>query len=1003
MFHGLASQGADVNGATRTVWAKSWPQNGAPEEWLPLWRHLQDAAGIAAQLWDQWLPSLVKGQIAAFAGGDDGGRALLCFLAGVHDVGKATPAFAVQVGTLRDEMVKAGLPMAPHLPERATRPHGLAGQAILEAWLEESHGWHRAQARALASVVGGHHGIPPSTSECHDARCQREFNGLTTNGELLGVGPWIEVQHDLLNRMAQRSGADRFLAQDTWRSLPTPVLALALAVVVVADWLASNTDLFPLSPVDNDRPLAQPADDDERVDAAWAAVDLPRPWTARDVQASADALIAERFELPPGTPARPVQAAAVAAAREMDPAGILIVEAPMGEGKTEAAMLAAEILAARSGAAGVLIALPTQATSDAMFGRVMRWIAHHPPTTAGGPLIPDGASQDDRRSVYLAHGKAWLNPDFAVVPRGPSPVLDIGRDDPSPGRRHRAGDTGAYVDGWMSGRRKGVLADFVVGTIDQVLFGALQARHVALRHLALARKVVVLDEIHSFDAYMNTYLEGALAWLGAYGVPVVALSATLPAALRDRLVGAYQRGRSATRPAAARQRGWGSTTPDGAAARETATLSPSSSVVTFLRTDEVISRPVEQGRPARSRDIIIEAATDDEVPDLVTEALAEGGCALVIRNTVRRAQETYRALRDQFGPDEVMLLHSRFLASDRKTREQRLVSLLGRPPTDGTPDRRPARLVVVATQVVEQSLDVDFDLLVTDLAPTDLLLQRIGRLHRHERPDRPRRVQDARAVIVGVDDWTAPPPTPVQGSVAVYGSHLLFRAAAQVLTLIENSRGIRLPDDIAPLVHEAYSEEHLGPDQWRAPMQHARRKDDARRADQVDRAEKFRLPSPTSGGLGLTGWLDRSVGEADVGDARAQVRDSQDSFEVLVVQTDSGGQWRLPDWLCAPGDTEGSLDARSPLAGRELPMGEEPSASLRRALAGTSARLPDNLTRGNLGNALIDYLETLVRDSWQRTSDLAGQLVLPFDDNGRAEIPGGVVTYDPETGLETLS
>jgi CRISPR/Cas system-associated endonuclease/helicase Cas3 len=230
----------------------------------------------------------------------------------------------------------------------------------------------------------------------------------------------------------------------------------------------------------------------------------------------------------------------------------------MGDGKTEAAMMAAEVLAARSGAGGVMIALPTQATSDAMFRRMMEWIEHQPAVEPEGSVVPDGGEPDDRRSVFLAHGKAWLNPDFRAVPRGRSLARDMDSDsDDRAKTRGKCVDHGAYVDQWMTGRRKGVLADFVVGTIDQVLFVSLQSRHVALRHLALARKVVILDEVHSFDAYMDVYLERALEWLGSYGVPVIALSATLPSELRKRLLDAYQRGAKTLRPPEKRtRRGW---------------------------------------------------------------------------------------------------------------------------------------------------------------------------------------------------------------------------------------------------------------------------------------------------------------------------------------------------------------------------------------------------------------------------------------------------------------
>ncbi|PZR51713.1 CRISPR-associated helicase/endonuclease Cas3 [Xylanimonas oleitrophica] len=987
----------------RTVWAKSWPMHGREiESWLPLWQHLHDAAGIAGRLWDEWLPPIVTRQIAEAAGGDEAGRALLSFLAGVHDVGKATPAFAVQVGVLRDELVKSGLEMPQVLPDRAQRPHGLAGQVIVEAWLESRFGWSTGQARALASVVGGHHGIPPSTAEADDARTPSH-----KNAELLGAGPWRGVQAELLDHMAARTGAAERLGQQGWRSLPRSVLVLALSVVVVADWLASNRELFPLASAE-DRPLAQPDGDDEaRLRVAWAAVDLPRPWSPAQVELAADELLRARFELPGEVEARPVQRAAVAAAREMDAAGILVVEAPMGEGKTEAAMLAAEVLAARTGAGGVLVALPTQATSDAMFARVMRWVASQPRTYDGGDIVRDGAYGEggDRRAVFLAHDKAWLNPDFAAVPRA-TPVLDVGRDEEAPVAGARAGAGGAYVDGWMRGRRKGVLADFVVGTIDQVLFGALKSRHVALRHLALARKVVVLDEIHSFDTYMNEYLERALEWLGAYGVPVVALSATLPASLCDRLVQAYAKGADsrAPLPSAGGQRPrrsrWGSPAAAGArtVAAETAVVPtadpPPSSVLTYLKDGQpqrVVPEP-----SSRVSTVRLEVAAEDAWQALLREALADGGCALVVRNTVGRAQDTYRELRDLYAGDgetTVMLLHSRFLASDRKRREAELVRLLGKPTAEGDP--RPHRLVVVGTQVVEQSLDIDVDLLVTDLAPTDLLLQRIGRLHRHqERParTRPERVREPRTVVVGVEDWVAQPPVPVRGSSAVYGDHLLLRAAAQVLDVVQGSGTLRLPQDIAPLVQQAYDDGlPLGPEEWQPAMRKARVAQGDVREVQRARARAFQLPGPGAGSRGLAGWLDGSVGEADVVGARAQVRDSEDSIEVIVVQADGADQWRVPDWF----DGE--------VAGAQVPRGEIPSLPLRRAIAGATVRLPASMSRGRGGDAVIDHLERLAveldLEAWQRSPDLAGQLVLPLDDERRARIPGWALTYDRETGL----
>ena len=1031
-----------LSDASRAVWGKSWPQRTPDiEVWNPLWRHLQDASAVAGRLWDTWLPRVVRDLIAEAAGGETAARALLAFLAGVHDIGKATPAFAVQVGVLRDQMVAAGLEMPHEIPaiERRRMPHSLAGQVVLAGWLRERFGWTAGETLGLASVVGGHHGITPSHGEVHEAGMPRGGVGRETlTGVLLGAGEWERVQVELLDHMAARTGVGDLLAGRTWRSLPTPVLALALSVVVVADWLASNDALFPLTPVADLRPLAQPPDDDEeRLDAAWRRVALPAPWTVEQVAGSADELLAARFALPEGARARPVQLAAVEAARTMDPAGILVVEAPMGEGKTEAALLAAEVLAARSGAGGVFVALPTQTTADAMFRRLMGWLARLPVDVDpdGAPLVPDGETDPAvRRSVFLAHGKAWLNPDFTVVPHGPSLTRDLGRDEDGTGlsgagSRHRTAG-GAYVDGWMSGRRKGVLADFVVGTIDQVLFGSLQARHVALRHLAMARKVVVLDEVHSFDAYMNVYLERALEWLGAYGIPVIALSATLPTDLRDRLVGAYRRGRESRTLEAkpveggVAALGWGPARPRGGEVPtpglSTGAAAPighgaaafglgevagrsagspralaSSRVVTALRDGRGISTPVPG--ESRSLRVQVELAADDAaaVAALVTEATVEGGCVLVVRNTVARAQETYRALRTALGAaaaTDLRLLHSRFLAVDRKQREAELVAALGPRQADGGDRVRPHRLVVVGTQVLEQSLDLDADLLVTDLAPTDLLLQRIGRLHRHDRPasERPPALREPRVVVVGVTDWTSEPPGLPRGSTAVYGAHLLLRAAAQVRSIVADSDGrIELPSDIALLVQEAYGDGPIGPVSWQEAMTAARARASAERAESEFRARAFRLPPPRPSG-DLVGWLDRSLGEADESGARAQVRDADESFEVLVVQRDSAGQWRLPDWLTG----EYAADA-----GQLLPWNEIPCIPLRRALAGASVRLPAAMARGRRGDAVLGELEEQVVEAWQRSPDLAGQLILPLDEAREALVQGFRIRYDSETGL----
>jgi CRISPR-associated endonuclease/helicase Cas3 len=978
--------------AALRVWAKSYPQRGFDtERWLSLVAHLEDAAGIAWRLWDDWLPTTIRRQFIDATGSEASARALLSFLAGVHDVGKASPAFAVQVAPLRNWMVDVGLamPRFEDLQDRSTMPHGLAGHVILRRWLTRHYGWADPDADRLAVIVGGHHGIPPNLAELNRARIASE-----QNERLLGDDRWHEVQDELLDHMAEVTGAGAFLRSDAWRPLPARLQSLATAIVVVADWLASNEALFPLAPIDADGTPVQPTfDGGARVAAAWQAVSLPRPWTPPATDAAVDALLRDRFGLPDDASARPIQRAATAATRRMDAPGLLILEAEMGSGKTEAALLAAEILAERTGAGGLMIALPTQATSDAMFRRVMAWQERI--TESEAVAISDtapGLVGDDRgHPVFLAHGKSWLNPDYARIPKTRAPSLDIGRD----GDRRFAG---AYVDAWLQGR-KGILADFVVGTIDQVLFAALQSRHVALRHLGLARKVVVLDEVHACDAFMGAYLHRALEWLGAYGVPVIALSATLPPALRGKLVESYQRGVDSAAPRPARvpgrlTSGWGDPglTPEPAPEATPETVPAPSSVVSYRRDGAHVSEAVPES--SRELRVVVERMDDDpdSLVDLVATATASGsGCIAIIRNTVTRAQEIFAVLTERFG-DTVELLHSRFVGLDRKAKEARLVEQLGPPPSGGARGSRPIQpRILVATQVVEQSLDLDFDLMITDLAPTDLLLQRMGRLHRHDRPPdhRPDCLRIPRVVIVGVTDWAATPPKFPVGSVLVYGKHLLYRAAAQVIGITEGTNAIEFPQQIAPLVCEAYGEEAIGPGSWQTAMAEAASIARAQRDQAVSRAAEYRLPAPDARDT-LLGWLDRSQGDADEMAGRARVRDSEDGAEVLLVQADSAEQWRLLD----------HLQHDDPY----LPRDHPPSWSQLRTLAGCSVRLPTYLPRAH-GDAnplddVINELEGLIVDAWQLEPRLAGELILPLDQDGRAELAGCVFTYDARTGLE---
>lgn len=929
--------------AMRALWAKS---DKTHELSLTLEQHLDDAADVAGLLWDRWLPRHVCDAISAPAGGAAAGRALVTFLAGVHDVGKASPAFQVQGPPhLVAACTAAGFDIAPSVAyERSKLPHALAGQVALEHWLAEEHGGEHPAGRVLGSVVGGHHGLFATTGMLRDA---------PTRPHLLGDGPWRVARDQLIRRALHRAEAGEHL--DRWResTWPIPTQVLLTATVILADWIASNTDLFPLAG-SGDVPERHGTD---RLAAGWEQLGLPPRWEPEDADAPVDALLRSRFALPDDAGARPMQATVLDLVGQLESPGLLIVEAPTGEGKTEAALLAAEQMAHRWQLDGVFFALPSMSTSDAIFSRLLRWLERVP-------------GQGDTTSVFLAHSKAGLNEQYRNL--GSAADLSSIHDDAAadPAHAHPDASTGAAVaHEWLSGRKKGVLASFVVGTIDQVLFASLASRHLVLRHLGLAGKVVVIDEVHAADAYMSVYLERALAWLGAYGVPTILLSATLPARRRVALAQAYDDGRAGKERPRLGQRDddhYAALLADRRYPLVSATTGAAPRSLTCERSDRSMTLDV--------------APLDDDLDHLDTllrDSLVDGGCALVVRNTVTRAQETFMRLRERFG-DDVSLVHSRFVATDRLAREQELLRRFG-PPTDAV--ERPRRHVVVSTQVIEQSLDVDFDLLVTDVAPVDLLLQRAGRLHRHTRAGRPEAVSTARMFLTAVD-WATPVPELERGSEAIYGTHALLRSLA-VLD-VGTGTSVSIPDDVPRLVQDAYGDVCAVPEAWETSAADARDRAIAKERESRRRANDHRIGPPAT--KELTSWTERSILDTrQEARARAAVRDTRESVEVIVVQRHLDGLLR--PWGMGP-------DAPP------IPVDSPPEHEQARLMAARTVTLPPRLTQPWSIDATLTALELAYVDAWQSSGWLRGELILVLDENCQCAIADSIVTYDTTLGLQ---
>ncbi|AVM62641.1 MULTISPECIES: CRISPR-associated helicase/endonuclease Cas3 [unclassified Actinomyces] len=980
----------ELSARAQRVWAKSG-YDPESRRWLPLWLHLLDSATLAGHLAEHWLAPTVQDLIEREFADSASGLAPVdefCLLAswttGVHDVGKCTPAFSCQVTSLDDRMAEVGL-RHEHvdIKERRKLPHALAGHLILRSWLTGEHGWAPGAAQALASVVGAHHGIPPTRAAL--------TNDLSGHEHLLGDEAWATTQRELLELVTARTGAGPLLPGWGRHRWSQPFLVELSGLVIVADWLASTEAYFPLLPLDDDGlDHLSPDAHAERVATGRSRLEIPAPWHPRDEGADPDVLLTQRFELPGGARATDVQARTLEAARTMELPGMLIVEESTGGGKTEAALMAAEVLAARTGRAGVLFALPTQATTDAMFSRELSWLERIEEAYAAGGAPSDFA-------VQLVHGRARLNEEARVLRRRGYEIRDrllgalggqadsvprpagIGWDEEeartsrtaSTKRRRRAD---LAILAWFNGRKKTMLADFVVTTVDHLLFEAMRAPHLAMRHLGLSRKVVVVDEVHSYSTYMNVYLDRALTWLASYGVPVVLLSATLSEARCTALVDAYRRG---LRLAAGEQV---PRTPTPQALR-----TPFPCLVTAGRERTEVTATSASGRRST---VHLRRLTKDALVPLLTEALADGGCALVVRNTVRRAQETYELLRETFGED-VGLNHARFTIGDRLAKDADLLRRFG--PPRSRPDR-PHRAVVVATQVVEQSLDVDFDLLVSDLAPIDLVLQRMGRLHRHNRP-RPPRLATPTCYIDYLPSTTSDDPAVEPGAKAIYGEQDMLMSAAALDRVLDGLGVVTVPDDVHDLIEAVYGADAPVPPKWRETVSQAREAYEKERSDKFKSAQGFLLDEPKKSGrsTSLVGWLHTTASDNEE-KGRAQVRDGEDSLEVILLDLHRDGGQEEPRTLpCRPGGTV-----------HIIPTDRVPDPKVVRAMALSAVRLPASLSNARVIDQVIDELERWVVPAWQDEPQLRGQLFLVLED-GRAHLGGKTLEYSPTTGLKEIS
>lgn len=598
-------------------------------------------------------------------------------IAAVHDVGKVSPGF-------QDRKMR-------NLPSQFCDDHTVIGDAAVQRLL--GHRARAARARIVNMHHGSEHGAPPRTDEV----------------DLYGGPEWARQRRSLLDTLAAEFGP----LADT--SLTAATLGAVAGLVCTADWIGSNEEHF--------APAGLPAGAD--LSALVKAALIACGWSAPKMH------LGLSFSDVFGFDTRPVQRAFI---ESVTAPGLYVLEAPMGMGKTEAALFSAYRLMAAGHHHGFYFGLPTRLTSDKIHERVECY------------LTRVCANMHD---VRLAHGSAWLR------------CFEQGGENLGAGRP------------WFLPRKRALLHPFAVGTVDQALLGVVRVDHYFIRLFGLAGKVVILDEVHAYDVYTGTLLDKLIDQLLELGSTVIVLSATLTAGRRSQLI---------RRPVADLEQGY--------------------PLVTSAVGDALVSRTTA---PAQNQDyrVCMLAADDFAVARKAVAWADSGGCVLCVANTVERAQHWYDAvkctMREEAFP--VGLLHAKFPAFQRDRLEVDWLAKL-----DKSGQSRPRGCVLVATQILEQSVDVDADALITELAPTDMLLQRMGRVWRHSRPLRPLAVPEVH--IVCGDAGSATTRAALldalgNKSAKVYSPYVLWRTW-RVWHALER---VRIPGDIRTLLDATYTDQ----------------------------------------------------------------------------------------------------------------------------------------------------------------------------------------------------
>ena len=842
---------------SRDFWAKSSP-------FQSVYTHALISGTVAEVLVEELLSAGVKNQLVRDLSLDpDRLPGFVGYLASLHDIGKIEYSFQAQDQTMREKLELESAFSELYIP--GVR-HELTGRDFLRFRWKEG-GEDRQSCTLFSKIVGAHHqGKNGSGNYRPDSAWQNAR--LSMEAELRahflsGQQPSLPV----VSREKQGSTA-----------------AILLGLMILSDWIASGSSF---------------ADAETWIGSADAADRIrkeARGFLLKTGLKPLPFVWPEEFcRLWPTIPAdglRPMQRETERQLRAADNKPLtVLIEAPMGEGKTEAGIYAAAQMAKHWGKDGFYIALPTAATANQMVGRAQALLNMHELSSA----------------LRLLHSMAWL--------------------EAQPDIRSNSQEDHDELASWLVPLKRALLGQYAVGTVDQAMLAATNVKYGVLRLLGLANKVLIIDEIHSYDAYMSEILVRLLEWCKALQIPVVMLSATLPPAMKEKLLAPYTSQK----------------------------LSGAYPLITMLGPDGTVREQPISGTSHRLT-VSTKLAPILNEPGLIAEAavseVENGGCLCVLMNTVKEAQAVYQAVRERYTGD-LMLFHAQFPAGRRAEIEHACVKKYGKDKT-----HRPKRSILIATQVVEQSLDVDFDVMLTSVAPIDLLLQRMGRVFRHEDTVRPASHAGASVTVL------VPAEEGRYGATAFVYPECLLNSSVR---LLRERECVQIPEDLAALVREAY-DPACAPEEDAENWNRKFIKDDV----EAGASQQYLLNAPGRLFLGSEGF--------------GLYEDDGDSFSLSAKTRLGEPSVRIA--LLPPEEMERLRPFLKTKDGRKI------AAVWDRGIAERVMKQSVSVRISRLGVMQSDY--------WDINGAilLAGTKIFPTDEQGEARLKNGrVLCFDPELGL----